>query len=248
MKILHLSDLHLEFGEVEPPETDADVVVLSGDIHIGSKGIDWASRFNRNVVIILGNHEAYIQKSLEQLVVECREKSAKYPFVHFLENESVVIGGVRFHGSTLWTDFELDENSTLSMYYARSAMNDFKKITYFDQPFSPEISAEIHRKSRSWLFDSVKNAKEHKNVVVTHHLPTSKAIQDIYRKSVLNPAFASNCSEFSELSEKISVWLYGHNHDCRDFIHDDIRYYTNQRGYEGIEMVDGFSLKKTIDI
>ncbi|ELV8729289.1 metallophosphoesterase [Vibrio fluvialis] len=247
MKILHLSDLHLEFGEIAPPETDADVVVLSGDIDIGSKGIEWASKFNRNVVVILGNHEAYIQKSLEELIVECREKAAKHPLVHFLENESVVIGDVRFHGSTLWTDFELDKNSVLSMHYARNAMSDFKKITYFGQPFSPEISAEIHRKSRSWLFESVKNSRERKNVVVTHHLPTSEAIQDVFRNSVLNPAFASNCNEFSELSEKISLWLYGHNHDCREFIHEGIRYSTNQRGYEGIEMVNGFSLTKTID-
>jgi len=35
MKIRVLSDLHLEFRDWVPPESDADVVVLAGDIHVG---------------------------------------------------------------------------------------------------------------------------------------------------------------------------------------------------------------------
>ena len=31
MKILILSDLHLEFATFEPPKTDANVVILAGD-------------------------------------------------------------------------------------------------------------------------------------------------------------------------------------------------------------------------
>ena len=42
MKIRILSDLHLEFQDWTPPESDADVVVLAGDIHVGTRGIDWA--------------------------------------------------------------------------------------------------------------------------------------------------------------------------------------------------------------
>ena len=39
MRLHILSDLHLEFGKVKIPETDADVVVLMEDIHVGSKGM-----------------------------------------------------------------------------------------------------------------------------------------------------------------------------------------------------------------
>ena len=44
MRIRILSDLHLEMGEWTPPALPADVVVLAGDIHVGTRGIDWAAR------------------------------------------------------------------------------------------------------------------------------------------------------------------------------------------------------------
>ncbi len=44
---------------MEVPKLDADVIVLSGDIHIGTQGIDWASQFDVPVIYVLGNHEAY---------------------------------------------------------------------------------------------------------------------------------------------------------------------------------------------
>lgn len=248
MKILHLSDLHLEFGEIALPSTDADVVVLSGDIHIGSKGLDWASNFEVPTIITLGNHEAYSSTPLDELIIECRERANEYQNVYFLENESVLIDGVRFHGATLWTDFTLNGNETLSMHYARNSINDFKKIYFEGRLFTPELAAELHRTSRKWLFSSLEESSEDKNVVVTHHLPTPLAIQTIYKTSPLSPAFASDCSEFSKISNKISVWLYGHNHDCREFIHNGIWYSTNQRGYEGHELVKGFDPNKLIVI
>lgn len=39
MKLYVLSDLHLEFSTFEPFKTDADVVVLAGDICKGINGI-----------------------------------------------------------------------------------------------------------------------------------------------------------------------------------------------------------------
>jgi len=58
MRIHILSDLHLEFGDFDPPRTDADVVVLAGDIHVGTRGVAWArERFHPTPV--LGNHEYY---------------------------------------------------------------------------------------------------------------------------------------------------------------------------------------------
>ncbi|MEZ9764147.1 metallophosphoesterase, partial [Vibrio splendidus] len=120
MEICHLSDLHLEFGPMEFPQTDADVVVLSGDIHLGTKGIDWAAQCDVPVVYVLGNHEAYGSSSLELLIEECRSRAERYSNVYFLENDSVVINGVRFHGCTLWTDFELYETPEKSMKLARS--------------------------------------------------------------------------------------------------------------------------------
>lgn len=74
MKIQLLSDLHNEFlrnGKTSPnhlwsgsiPETDADIIILAGDIDTGTNGAEWAisesERLEKNVIYVLGNHEFY---------------------------------------------------------------------------------------------------------------------------------------------------------------------------------------------
>jgi hypothetical protein len=43
MKIQVVSDLHLEFAPLTLPNVGADVVVLAGDIDIGTKGVRFAA-------------------------------------------------------------------------------------------------------------------------------------------------------------------------------------------------------------
>jgi hypothetical protein len=35
-RVLLMSDLHIEFGPLTVPQTDVDVAILAGDIHVGS--------------------------------------------------------------------------------------------------------------------------------------------------------------------------------------------------------------------
>ena len=52
MRLHILSDLHLEFVTIKVPETDVDVVVLAGDIHLGCEGRKWArSHFQDKPVV-----------------------------------------------------------------------------------------------------------------------------------------------------------------------------------------------------
>ena len=61
MKLHVLSDLHTEFTDFSPPESDADVVILAGDIGVGLGGIEWAARRypRAPVIYVPGNHEFY---------------------------------------------------------------------------------------------------------------------------------------------------------------------------------------------
>ena len=70
MRLHILGDLHLEFGTAKVPVTDADVVVLAGDIHLGREGRKWARGHfqDKPVVYVLGNHEFY-RHSLPDLYV-----------------------------------------------------------------------------------------------------------------------------------------------------------------------------------
>src|SRR5262245_51679364 len=60
LRIRIYSDIHLEYATFVPPEEDADVVVLAGDIANGAKGIEWAREtFRPPVLYLAGNHEYY---------------------------------------------------------------------------------------------------------------------------------------------------------------------------------------------
>lgn len=92
MKIQYLSDLHLEFASMKLPVSEADVVVLAGDIHSdGRKAIDWASSFPQEVIYILGNHEFYTGGTIVDLPADLKTYAKKYPNIHVLNNDSIVL-------------------------------------------------------------------------------------------------------------------------------------------------------------
>ena len=61
MKLQVLNDLHIEFEDFDPPATEADVVILAGDIGVGLEGLRWAEDWfpDRPVIYVPGNHEFY---------------------------------------------------------------------------------------------------------------------------------------------------------------------------------------------
>ena len=42
MKLHILSDLHVEFGDFVIPDVGADLIILAGDSHVGTRGVRWA--------------------------------------------------------------------------------------------------------------------------------------------------------------------------------------------------------------
>lgn len=248
MKLQYLSDLHLEIAPMDVPITDADVVVLAGDIHSdGMKAIDWASHFPQDVIYVLGNHEFYSGDSIVELPEKLKGYSMRYENVHVLDNDSMIIGGVAFHGCTLWTDYELYGNPELAFYYAREAISDYRVINFNRaQVFTPELAAALHKQSIQWLESAIVSSRSRKNVVITHHLPTPKVIQKRFEHNKLNPAFASDCSQLFHLN--ISTWIFGHNHSCQQLEIGGIDFLSNQRGYHDYEKVTNFTAHKIIDI
>src|SRR2546421_11715537 len=128
MRLQILGDLHLEFGTAKVPVTDADVVVLAGDIHLGREGRKWArSHFtDKPVVYVLGNHEFY-RHSLPELT-ETLKRETDGSNIHLLENTAVEIDGVRFLGCTLWTDFRLAADTESAIRAAEQIMSDYSII------------------------------------------------------------------------------------------------------------------------
>lgn len=250
MKIRILSDLHLEFQDWIPPESDADIVVLAGDIHVGIRGIEWARRSFPllPVIYVPGNHEFY-GSSLQALTEELH-LSGKRLGVDVLDGRAAIIGGVRFLGATLWTDFALNGTDPGSINRAMTAaqygMSDFHLIRYENRPFRPADARAINLDRIDWLRIKLSESFEGATIVVTHHLPLRQSVHPKYSASDLNPAFGSDLGDL--MGPPISLWVHGHTHESFDYSVKGTRVVCNPRGYLPMEPNAEFDPLLTVDV
>ena len=230
MKLHILNDLHIEFEDFTPPETDADIVILAGDIGVGLGGLQWAeAQFpDRPVIYVPGNHEFYHHDIA--LIDELKAQAPAH--IHVLNDDQVVIDGVRFLGSILWADFALfgEADKFFAMQAARQRMTDFEIIQNHVQCFTPEDAIRLHNGSRDWLAAMLTESFDGKTVVVTHHAPSSQSVYPRYARDLLTPAFASNLESLME-GERVALWAHGHMHESFDYEIYGTRVVCNPRGY-----------------
>ncbi|SDY35960.1 Calcineurin-like phosphoesterase [Variovorax sp. YR266] len=256
MKLLILSDLHLEFGSVLVPKIDYDVVILAGDISVpGSKAMRWARRsenFGETVPILFvpGNHEFYqgvLQTSLKEMAL-----TAMACNVHLLAPGEAVIAGVRFLGCTLWTDFELPiqtkagslVDAERAMKAAKVHLNDYSSIRWAETPepsdastatkskkrrLVPEDTRALHQSDRAWLARKLAEPFDGSTVVVTHHAPHRNSLAPHYQSDWLSPAFVSELPD--SFFEVPSLWIHGHLHESHGYQVGNCRVVCNPRGY-----------------
>lgn len=247
MRLQILSDLHLEFAHIQIEASDADVIVLPGDIWKGDGGIYWARETwpDKPIVYVAGNHEFYGKVRKETLAK--LHIAAEKTGVHFLDNDEVVIDGVRFLGSTLWTDFELNGDKNADIVNAQNRISDFRVIHEGNAHFSPMDSIVLHEKSIAWLTEKLDEEYEGKTIVVTHHLPSMLSVAERFKSEALNAAFASNLDHVFGKSE---LWIHGHTHDSFDYTVNGTRVLCNPRGYciESREENDGFNPNLIVEL
>lgn len=247
MKVQYFSDIHLEHGEFKMATTDADVIVVAGDMGVGLSGLNWLLKNvqDRPVVYVAGNHEFYGKRVMSELYAELKEKS-KGTNVHFLQNESVEIAGVTFVGATLWTDFNLTGNVHLRQYTAKQLMNDYHQIMVASKvPLYANYLLKEHEESVGAI-SSLLN-KNGRNVVVTHHSPTGTTLHPRYVGDIRNDYYASRLEPFILARPYISHWVHGHTHHEMTIDIGHCKVYCNPRGYVGIEEVD-FESGRTFEI
>lgn len=211
---------------------DADVVVLAGDVDVGTRGVDWILRqkFDCPVVYVLGNHE-YYQHAYPVILNEIKHRAAGNG-IHVLENESVAIDGVSFHGATLWTDFALMGDARLAGFTCQRVVNDFELIRNDVSKTKLRAAdvAKIHRRTLSWLAQSLEASESSTNVVVTHHAPSVRSVEERYRGNIVTTSFASDLETFI-LKHQPDYWLHGHLHASSDYCIGVCRVRCNPRGY-----------------
>lgn len=231
MKLHVLSDLHVEFAPFSAPATDADVIVLAGDIHVGRKDLDWAvEQFpDKPVIYVLGNHE-YYGNAIPRFTEKLRDY-ASGTNVHILEREAFALDGITFLGCTLWTDFRLFGDPRIAGYEATQKMTDYKKIR-----LSPRYSklrskdtAGIHHRSLQWLDSRLMNSTG-EVIVITHHAPSRKSMPNLRDDDLLSAAYVSDLDDFVSQSGA-RFWIHGHLHATSDYELGSTRVVCNPRGY-----------------
>jgi predicted phosphodiesterase len=251
MRLQVLSDLHLEFAPFVPPTTDADAVVLSGDINLGTKGLAWAKQMwpDRPVIYVAGNHE-YYRQVLPALNSQLQEESHGTN-VHFLENEELVLDGVRFLGCVLWSDFELFGNGE-AMYQAMSEsaflMADYRVIRAHSDGtrLLPADTRRLHFASKQFLLDALARPFSGPTVVVTHHAPSHQSASDQHRHHPTTAAFCSNLDALVAQSGA-ALWIHGHTHHGVDCRLGNTRLVSNQRGYPN-EAINRFDAGLVVEV
>jgi len=210
MNLQLLSDLHLEVHpHFQPtPAADAQVLVLAGDIgsyqagsllqgeYFGLERFSPLPQFAGwpcPVVFVPGNHE-YDAQDWDAAHDRLRRVCDALGLI-WLERATTVLDGVRFVGTTLWTDYDaialLDEQVQagdigrllkLREKSFRAANFYLSKTggTRHGQPFLAEPMRAQALECQAWLRNALQQPWEGPTVVVTHFAPSLRSSDPRY--------------------------------------------------------------------
>ncbi len=207
------------------------MVILAGDIARPREAVAWASDIAAPVLYVAGNHEFYggsIDATLEEMKRLCAGTR-----IRVLDDDECVIDGVRFLGTTLWTDFRLfgeGERREQAMAQAQASLRDFSAIRRDDAPFTPAVSAALCAHHAGWLERRLASPFAGPTVVITHHAPSRSSIHPRFSGSLLNACFISDFERLMD-ARRVALWIHGHTHDSFDYRVNATRVVCNPRGY-----------------
>lgn len=241
MNIQIISDVHAEyqvdsgreFVDVLEPE-GIDVLAVAGDLcgfRKLQKTLEWLSDAYAEVVYTFGNHECY-GATIQRVRGEAQAAAQRISNLHFLDNSTCTIDGQRFVGTALWFPYH-PENV---MY--ESGMDDFRKIR--------DLRATVYNESdlaTEFLRETVRVG----DVVMTHHLPSYACVSERFKTSSLNRFFVNDMDDLI-FDQKPKLWIHGHTHDSKDFMHGDTRIVCNPFGVVGHGLNPEFVDQKVIEI
>lgn len=252
MFIRPMSDLHLEFDNpFLPPEMEGDaetVLVLAGDIGIKYGAVGWikdlAPRF-KHVIYVLGNHD-YWTGHLQVLPERLREKFSGEEKISFLERDGVIIDGVRFLGTALWTDF--NRENPLDMINFCFNMRDCDKIKAAGyRRIRAEDILQEHKRARHFLEKNLNQPFDGETVVITHHGPSYQSVHAKYQGHPGNSYYNSDLEDLIYLHQP-KYWIHGHTHERLDYNLGETRVVVNPYGYHNYAVNPDFDPELRLEI
>jgi hypothetical protein len=258
MRLQIYSDLHLErIPHWEPtPAPGADVLVLAGDIGSYQTGSlltepDFGlTRFSpirdaghwKQVLFVPGNHE-YDGFDLHATRARLQALCATLGII-WLDERVEVIDGVRFLGTTLWSDFDAigprDKAYRAANHYLRK-----NTCQIGGAPMLAEAMRTRSLECQHWLRQALAEHFDGPTVVVTHFAPTLRSADPRYG---LSPGTAGFCNALDDLVAQAELWIHGHLHCPVDHLVHGCRVVANPLGYAAKGEQLGFLPASTISI
>lgn len=245
MRIQLLSDLHLEVHPQFAPEpaAGADVLVLAGDIGSYQNGsllqddcfglerfspLPQYAHWPCPVIFVPGNHE-YDAQDWDEAHARLRRICDRLGLI-WLERDTAVLDGVRFVGTTLWTDYDaialLDDKVQAGDLGRLLKLRDksFRAANFYlsktggtrhGQPFLAEPMREQALVCQDWLRAALAQPFDGPTVAVTHFAPSLRSSDPRYG---LVPGTAGFCNALDDLLPCAQLWLHGHLHTPVDYL------------------------------
>jgi predicted phosphodiesterase len=259
VKFQLLSDLHLE---TQPhlqfaPAPGAELLVLAGDIgsyqpgsalpgeDFGLERFSPARGWPVPVLFVPGNHE-YDNLDFDATHARLRQTCERLG-ITWLERETLVLQGVRFIGTTLWSDFDalaLQQPDTTRALKQRDkglrAANFYLPktcATLRGEPLLAEGWRELGLECQAWLREALSQPFDGPTVVVTHFAPSLRSADPRYG---LTPGTAGFCNALDDLLPQAQLWLHGHLHCRHDYRLGNCRVVANPLGYARKGEQEGF--------
>lgn len=263
MKLQLLSDLHLETHPhwVAQPAPGADLLVLAGDIgsyqpgsllidsHFGLGQFSPRNGWPTPVIFVPGNHE-YDGMDFDEAHSRLRETCDRLGLI-WLERETVEMSGIRFAGTTLWSDFDAlaptvkpdaaplgtDPGVNALAQLLKSRDKAFRAANYYlrktlttrkGEPWLAEGLREQALLCQSWLREALAQPFAGTTVVVTHFAPSLRSADPRYG---LTPGTAGFCNALDDMLPLAQCWLHGHLHAPSDYTAQGCRVVANPLGY-----------------
>jgi Icc-related predicted phosphoesterase len=237
MKVQVLSDLHLDVLPIKPLSIaeGIDAVVVAGDTCEGA--VPAFAHLRRIVpmpipiLMVLGNHEYYRRFVPDELALA----RSQAPSFNLLEDDTVVLNGVRFVGATLWTDYRIFGHTNIGavMSACAAGMNDHRRIGWQKQSwlrFRPQEAALLHHRSQTYIGSVLATGFDGPTAVVSHHAVHWDSVLPKYRNDPVTAAFVSDMTA-TIVAYQPALWVHGHVHNSCDYKVGDTRIVCNPHGY-----------------
>ena len=231
------SDLHVEHSSLSLNTTDADVVVLAGDIFAMGQAysedfsiIHWIDQNIPDTVVVFvpGNHDFEDSYWEKQMMVWKQHAQQLGGRIHVLWNESVDVQGIRFLGTPLFTDFASTGHPEVVKAQAKK-IPDFNRIwNVSGHAVHPNDYVQWNHTARQFLSDELPKDPEIKKVVVTHFAPSLKLRNPNHPAALLDAYWLNDCED---LVAQADLWISGHSHySCDLTLENGGRMISNARG------------------